>query len=159
MTVIDIFYAVIIVSSLLGIMMLTLSYTVIQGITLVSSAINNIPTYTPKSFSSGLLNIAKFLPTIAVILVITLIIFSWMLSAFIKASPIGAVISIGWLIIYTGAAFLMSHYLISAARISIFTSLGANANLLFLFWANMPVILVFATVVDVVIAIVSYKKD
>lgn len=159
MTVIDIFYAVIIVSSILGLIMLSISYVVVSGINLISSAVANIPTYTPTSLSSGLISTAEFLPTIAVILVIVLIVFSWMLSAFIKASPIGAVISIGWLILYTIIAFFMSHFLISAARISIFTSLGANANLLFLFWANMPVILVFATIVDIVIAMVSYKKE
>jgi len=80
MTVIDIFYAVIIVSSLLGIIMLAMSYVVITGITLVNTAVAGIPTFTPASFSSGLIATAKFFPTVAVILVVVLIVFSWMLS-------------------------------------------------------------------------------
>lgn len=160
MTVLDIFVAVIVVSSILGLMMLSLSYVAVNGITLVSNAVANIPTYTPASLASSLTATAKFLPTISVILVVVLIVFSWMLSAFIKSSPLAVVISIIWLIFYTIVSFFMAHYLITTAEgITIFNSLGSSGNLLYLFWANLPIILIVASIVDITIAVLSYRAE
>jgi hypothetical protein len=157
MTVLDIFYAVIVVSSILGLLLLSVSYVAITGINLVTNATANIPTYTPQSFSTSLSSVVGMLPTFAVIFVLVLIVFSWMLSAFIKSNPIAVVISIVWLIFYTIAAFFVSHYLISAARISIFAKLGSSPNILYLFWANMPLILLISSVVDIAIAVLAYR--
>jgi hypothetical protein len=158
MTMLDIFVAVIVVSSILGLITLSLSYVAITGITLIQNATANIPTYTPASLSNSLSSTAGMLPDLAVIFVIVLIVFSWMLSAFIKSSPIAVVISIVWLIFYTMVAFFMAHYLISTVdSITIFKSLGSGPNLLYLFWANLPIILLVSSLVDITIAVLAYR--
>jgi hypothetical protein len=159
MTVLDIFYAVIVVSSILGLLTLTVSYVAVKGINLVVNATANIPTYTPASLSTSLLSTVGLLPVLSVIFVLVLIVFSWMLSAFIKSNPIAVVISIVWLFFYTITAFFVSHYLISTARISVFTSLGSGPNILYLFWANMPLILLIGSMIDIAIAVLAYRSD
>jgi hypothetical protein len=102
----------------------------------------------------------KFLISISVFFVVILILVSWLLSAFFKASPLGAVISIAWLFLYTAVAIFMSHYIIAAMKmLSIYNSLGSSANLLFLFWANMPTILVIASLIDLAIAVTAAVKS
>jgi hypothetical protein len=160
MTVLDIFVAVIIVSSVLGLLLLSLSYVAVNGITLVQNVTANIPTFTPASFSANLKSTASFLPAISVIFVVVLIVFSWMLSAFIKSSPLAVVVSIVWLIFYTMVSFFMAHYLISTVDgIAVFSSLGSSPNLLYLFWANMPLILLVASLVDIGIAALAYRTS
>ncbi len=159
MTSLDQFFAIVVVASVVGLLLLSLSYVDVSAITVIDNATANITTFTPASFAQANISTAKFFGTIAVILVIVLIIYSWMLSAFIKASPLSSVISIAYLIVYSIVAILMSHYMIDAAHISIFTSLGGSANLVFLFWANMPVILIFATVIDIGIAAISWRAQ
>lgn len=160
MTVLDIFVAVIVVSSILGLMLLSLSYVAITGITVLQNATANIPSFTPTSLSASLKTTASFLPTLAVIFVVVLIIFSWMLSAFIKSNPLAVVISIVWLIFYTIISFFMAHYLISTVDgIAVFKSLGASPNLLYLFWANIPIILLVASLVDIAIAVMAYRAS
>lgn len=160
MTVLDIFVAVIVVSSILGLVLLSLSYVAVNGITLVQNATANIPTLTPSSLSTSLKATASFLPTISVIFVIVLIVFSWMLSAFIKSNPLAVVVSIVWLIFYTIISFFMSHYLISTVDgIAIFRSLGSSPNLLYLFWANLPIILIVSSLVDIGIAVMAYRTS
>lgn len=159
MTVLDIFVAVIVVSSLLGLLLLSLSYVSITGITLIQNATANIPTYTPASLSTSLISIANFLPTLAVLFVIILIVFSWMLSAFIKTNPLAVVVSIVWLIFYTIISFFISHYLIQTVyAVTVFKTLGSGPNLLYLFWANIPIVLVVASCVDIAIAVLSYRQ-
>ncbi len=158
MTVLDIFMAVIVVSSVLGLLLLAVSYISVNGMTLVQNATANIPTYTPASLTTSLQSTVSFLPTLSVIFVIVLIVFSWMLSAFIKSNPLAVVISIIWLIFYTIIAFFMAHYLISTVEgITIFQSLGSGPNLLYLFWANLPIILLVASLVDITIAVLAYR--
>ena len=158
MTVLDIFMAVIVVSSILGLLLLAVSYISVNGMTLVQNATANIPTYTPASLTTSLQSTVSFLPTLSVIFVIVLIVFSWMLSAFIKSNPLAVVISIIWLIFYTIIAFFMSHYLINTVEgITIFQSLGSGPNLLYLFWANLPIILLVASLVDITIAVLAYR--
>jgi hypothetical protein len=158
MTVLDIFMAVIVVSSVLGLLLLAVSYISVNGMTLVQNATANIPTYTPASLTTSLQSTVSFLPTLSVIFVIVLIVFSWMLSAFIKSNPLAVVISIIWLIFYTIIAFFMSHYLINTVEgITIFQSLGSGPNLLYLFWANLPIILLVASLVDITIAVLAYR--
>ncbi len=158
MTVLDIFMAVIVISSILGLLLLAVSYISVNGMTLVQNATANIPTYTPASLTTSLQSTVSFLPTLSVIFVIVLIVFSWMLSAFIKSNPLAVVISIIWLIVYTIIAFFMSHYLINTVEgITIFQSLGSGPNLLYLFWANLPIILLVASLVDITIAVLAYR--
>lgn len=158
MTVVDIFKVVVFFSAIAGLLLMTVSYVAITGLTMVQNVTANIPTFTPASLINNSVAIAQFMPTLSIIMIIILILFSWILSAFIKASPLGAVISVAWLIFYTIASFFISHYLIQAARIPIFISLGASANFVFLFWANMPVILVFATIIDIAIAMLALSR-
>ena len=158
MTTLDIFMAVIVISSMLGLLLLAVSYVALNSITVIQNATMNIPSYTPKSLSTSLKATIGILPDLAVIFVIVLIVFSWMLSAFIKTNPLAVVISIGWLIFYTIIAFFMAHYLVSTVdSISIFSSLGSGPNLLYLFWANMPLVLLFSSLIDIGIAVMSYR--
>ncbi len=159
MTVTDIFKIVVYFSAVAGLLLMTMSYVVIFGLNTIGPALANIPTYTPTSLITGGEAIALFLPTLGILMMVVLIVFCWLLSAFIKASPIGAVISVAFLIFYTIASIFVSHYLIQAMyAVPIFLSLGSAANIVFLWYANAPLILVFCSVVDIGIAFVSYNK-
>jgi len=141
--------------------MLTLAYVGITSMSYVANVTANIPSYyNVRSATTLFSGTEKFLIEISVFFVVMLILVSWLLSAFFKASPLGAVISIAWLFVYTIVAIFMSHYLIVAAKtISIYNSLGNSANLLFLFWANMPTILVIASLIDLGIAVTAAVKS
>jgi len=141
--------------------MLTLAYVGITSMSYVANVTANIPSYyNVRSATTLFSGTEKFLIDISVFFVVILIVVSWLLSAFFKASPLGAVISIAWLFVYTVVAIFMSHYLIAAVKtISIYNSLGSSANLLFLFWANMPTILVIASLIDLGIAVTAAVKS
>jgi len=161
MTTLDIFFAVAIVAPTVGLLMLTLAYVGITSMSYIANVTANIPSYYPVQSATIMFSgTEKFLISISVFFVIILILVSWLLSAFFKASPLGAVISIVWLFMYTAVAIFMSHYLIAAAKmVSIYNSLGSSANLLFLFFANMPTILVIASLIDLGIAVTAAVKS
>jgi len=161
MTTLDIFWAVVVVSSALGLLMLTLSYVGITGMTYIANATANISSYyNVQSATSMFSGTEKFLVGLSVFFVIILIAVSWMLGAFFKASPLSAVVSVVWLFIYTAIAVFVSHYLVATAKmITIYNTLGNSGNLLFLFWANMPTILVIASLVDLAIAVTAAVKS
>jgi len=161
MTTLDIFWAVAVVSSALGLLMLTLSYVGITGMTYIANATAGIPSYyNVQSATSMFSGTEKFLVGLSVFFVIILIVVSWMLGAFFKASPLSAVVSVVWLFIYTAVAIFISHYLVATAKmITIYNTLGNSGNLLFLFWANMPTILVIASLVDLAIAVTAAVKS
>ena len=160
MTTLDIFWAVVVVSSVVGLLMLTLSYVGITGMNYVANAIANIPSYYPQSATSMFSGTEEFLVNMSVFFVIILIVVSWMLGAFFKASPLSATVSVAWLFIYTFISIFISHYLISTVeQISIFNTLGGSGNLLFLFWANMPTILIVASLIDLGIAVTAAVKS
>jgi len=161
MTTLDIFFAVAIVAPTVGLLMLTLAYVGITSMSYIANVTANMPSYYPvQSATSMFSSTEKFLISISVFFVIILILVSWLLSAFFKASPLGAVISIVWLFMYTAVAIFMSHYLIAAVRtVSIYNSLGSSANFLFLFFANMPTILVIASLIDLGIAVTAAVKS
>jgi len=161
MTTLDIFFAVAIVAPTVGLLMLTLAYVGITSMSYIANVTANIPSYYPvQSATSMFSSTEKFLISISVFFVIILILVSWLLSAFFKASPLGAVISIAWLFMYTAVAIFMSHYLIAAVRtVSIYNSLGSSANFLFLFFANMPTILVIASLIDLGIAVTAAVRS
>jgi len=161
MTTLDIFWAVVVVSSVAGLLMLTLSYVGITSMSYIANVTANIPSYyNVRSATAMFSGTEEFLITVSVLLVIILILVSWLLSAFYKASPLGAVVSVAWLFVYTLVTIFISHYLIVAVKaISIYNSLGSSANLLFLFWANMPVILVVASLIDLGIAVTAAVKS
>jgi len=161
MTTLDIFWAVVVVSSVLGLLMLTLSYVGITGMTYVANATANIPSYYNVTSATAMFSgTEKLLVTMSVLFIVILIVVSWMLGAFFKASPLSAVVSVAWLFIYTVVAIFISHYLVATAKaIPIFNTLGSSGNLLFLFWANMPVILVIASIIDLGIAVTAAVKS
>jgi len=161
MTTLDIFWAVAVVSSALGLLMLTLSYVGITGMTYIANATAGIPSYyNVQSATIMFSGTEKFLVGLSVFFVIILIVVSWMLGAFFKASPLSAVVSVVWLFIYTAVAIFISHYLVATAKmITIYNTLGNSGNLLFLFWANMPTILVIASLVDLAIAVTAAVKS
>ena len=161
MTTLDIFFAVAIVAPTVGLLMLTLAYVGITSMSYIANVTANIPSYYPVQSATIMFSgTEKFLISISVFFVIILILVSWLLSAFFKASPLGAVISIVWLFMYTAVAIFMSHYLIAAAKmVSIYNSLGSSANLLFLFFANMPTILVIASLIDLAIAVTAAVRS
>jgi len=161
MTMLDIFWAVVVVSSAVGLLMLTLSYVGITGMTYIANATANIPSYYNVQSATAMFSGTEgFLINMSVFFVIILIVVSWMLGAFFKASPLSAVVSVAWLFIYTFVSIFVSHYLIAAVKmISIYNSLGSSANLMFLFWANMPVILVVASLIDLGIAVTAAVKS
>jgi len=161
MTTLDIFFAVVVVAPAVGLLMLTLAYVGITSMSYIANVTANIPSYYPvQSATSMFSSTEKFLISISVFFVVILILVSWLLSAFFKASPLGAVISIAWLFMYTAVAIFMSHYLIAAVKmVSIYNSLGSSANLLFLFFANMPTILVIASLIDLGIAVTAAVRS
>ncbi|MFP3278430.1 MAG: hypothetical protein RXO43_02615 [Candidatus Micrarchaeota archaeon] len=161
MTTLDIFWAVVVVSSALGLLMFTLSCVGITGMTYIANATANIPSYYNVTGATAMFSgTEKFLMSLSVFFVIILIAVSWMLGAFFKASPLSAVVSIVWLFMYTAVAIFVSHYLVATAKmITIYNTLGNSGNLLFLFWANMPTILVIASLVDLAIAVTAAVKS
>jgi len=161
MTTLDIFWAVAIVSSALGLLMLTLSYVGVTGMTYIANATANIPSYYPVQSATNMFSgTENFLVSLSVFFVIILIAVSWMLGAFFKASPLSAVVSVVWLFLYTAATIFVSHYLVATAKmVTIFNTAGSSANLLFLFWANMPTILVIASLIDLGIAVTAAVKS
>jgi len=161
MTTLDIFWAVVVVSSILGILMLTLSYIGITGMSYVFNATANIPSFYPSSSAVAMFSgTEKLLVSMSVFFIIILIVVSWLLGAFFKASPLSAVVSVAWLFIYTLISIFISHYLIVATKfVTIFNTLGSSGNLLFLFWANMPTILVIASLIDLAIAVTAAVKS
>ena len=138
--------------------MLSLSYVDVTGIAAVSNATAGIPTYTPSSMSSSFTQTALLFPTLAVIMVVVLIIESWILSAFIKASPLSAVVALAFLVVYTIASFFIANPMVQVMdSVPIFHT-ATNANLLMLFYANMSDILVFSAIIDIGIAMLALNS-
>lgn len=135
-----------------------LAYFDFVGITAVSNSFNGIQTMTPSNFSSNMLQTALFLPNIGALMILIMIGSSWMLSFFFKAHPLAAIYAIAMLIIYLAISFFVSNAMIQVMRISSFSTILPNAGLLVYIMMNMPLILVFATVVDVAIAIISAMR-
>ena len=154
----DIFFSVCVISAIVGIIFMAMSYVDVTGISEVSNATAGLPTYTPSTMASSFTQTALFLPTLAVIMVVVLILESWILSAFIKASPLSAVVAIAFLVVYTIASFFISNAMIQVMNVVPIFHNATNANLLFLFFANMPTILVFATVIDIGIAMLALNS-
>ena len=138
--------------------MLSLSYIDVTGIAAVSNATAGIPTYTPSSMSSSFTQTALLFPTLAVIMVVVLIIESWILSAFIKASPLSAVVALAFLVVYTIASFFIANTMVQVMdSVPIFHT-ATNANLLMLFYANLSYILVFSAIIDIGIAMLALNS-
>jgi len=161
MTTLDIFWAVVVVSSALGLLMFTLSYVGITGMSYIANATANMPSYYNVTGATVMFSgTERFLVSLSVFFVIILIAVSWMLGAFFKASPLSAVVSVVWLFLYTAVAIFVSHYLVATAKmVTVYNTLGNSGNLLFLFWANMPTILVIASVIDLAIAVTAAVKS
>ena len=86
MTTLDIFWAVVVVSSALGLLMLTLSYVGITGMSYIANATANMPSYYNVTGATVMFSgTERFLVSLSVFFVIILIAVSWMLGAFFKA--------------------------------------------------------------------------
>jgi hypothetical protein len=108
--------------------------------------------------ASSLTQTALLFPTLAVIMVIVLIIESWILSAFIKASPLSAVVALAFLVVYTIASFFIANTMVQVMDSVPMFHTATNANLLFLFFGNMSQILVFCTIIDISIAMLALNS-
>ena len=84
-----------------------------------------------------------------------LILETWMLSYFIRASPLAAIYSVAMLVAYTIVSFFVSNTAIVVARLPVFAAIAGSGNLLFLMYLNMPVILVFASLIDIIISFLA----
>lgn len=99
-----------------------------------------------------------FFPDLAAIATLLLIIESFIFSYYIKSSPLGAIFAIAMLFIYTIISFYVANAAIQIARLAIFSGIISSANLLILIYINMPVILLFASCIDIIIAITAAVK-
>lgn len=166
MSTLDIFYAAVVISFVLGILGLAFSYTDTSAISAVASAMNQtynslglqpLPGF--QQLSNNLYAFSFFFPEIAAIAVILLCIESLIMSFFIKAHPLAAVFAIFMLVVYTIASFFVSNISVQVARLAIFSNVVSGpATLLLIIWINMPVILVFFSVIDTAIALTASRQ-
>ena len=165
MTVRDIFTATILVSYVVGIISLIMSYVVFTGtgilIAMNANMINNNGIQQMPAINTLLQNSQSFslvFPDLAGFMVVILITETIILSFFIKAHPLASVLAILMLFVYAGASFFVSNVLVSIARMSVWAPIIASANWLTFIWINAPVILVIAGLVDIAAAWVSANR-
>jgi hypothetical protein len=159
------FFVIVIVSFVVGILLLTISYF---GLTTMSALaqINTVAANTPgigvvpggATMVSFGTRFFKFFPDITVIFVIIMIAESWMLSAFLKSHPLGAVVAIVFLVLYTIVSFYISNEAVAILKTGVFNSVLPSNSLLALFYLNMPVILIFATIIDIAIGVMAARS-
>ncbi|MEM3470588.1 MAG: hypothetical protein QXZ36_07600 [Thermoproteota archaeon] len=160
----DIFFAVVILSTILEIIFLPLTYVVYSSMSLVQNAIANIPTFAPvSSITTMSKSFILFIPTAAALMVYLLILESWILSFFIKGHPLGAVYAIVMLFVFTIASFFVANEVVVLTRAiqaasPTFATILSNSSFMLFTIINMPYILVFATVVDIGIAVVALRS-
>ena len=163
----DIFMSVVVISFIMGIVGLSFSYLDVLGIGTTSSIFNQTyttmhlpPNQAIQTLSSNLYQFSFVFPTIAAIATLLLIIESWMLSFFIKAHPLAAVGAIAMLVVYTLVSFYVSNASIGIIRLPVFQAIvnSGSANLLIVIWLNMPIILLFSSIVDIAIAFTASRQ-
>jgi len=156
MTALDQFTVVVVILFVVGIFSLVLTYLDLVGLSAIHGAFDGIQTYPAiTQMVNNFGTLADFFPTLAVLMVITMIITSWMLSWFQKNHPLAAVVAIVFMVFYVMVSFFVSNEAVTVARLPIFSSVLSSANLLLLFFINMPVILFLATIVDIFIAVAA----
>lgn len=158
MSALDIFFAVVVFSSILTLIALVLTLVVVDGIGYVNNAVANVPTMTPSSFSGNMESTAMFLPTLAGLMVIMMIAASWILSFFIKSHPLGAVYAMVFLILYTIVSLFVSNAMVQVLRLNVFSTVIGSGSLPIFIIVNMPIILIFATLVDIAISVFALRQ-
>ena len=151
--------------TVLGLIGLIMGFVVITTIPIISQSFNQTytnlnltPNVAVQHLSADLLGFGYFFPELAVLGTILAIASSFILSFFIKTHPLSAVFSIALLVIYTMAAFYISNALVGLATLSVWSGIIGSANILLLFWLNLPYILVFASVVDLAIGFLAARN-
>lgn len=158
MSVTDIFFATCVISFIMGLFALSLSYVDYVAIGYLINATNSLPN-TPGVLSllQNTQQLSLFWPDIAALATIILILESWILSFFIKAHPLAAVSGVFMLFAYTIVSFFISNTAIGLARMAIFAPIISNANPLLLIWINAPILCVIGGVVDIAIALTAAR--
>ena len=172
MTTLDVFAAIVVISFVVGIISIVLSYVTFTGTSILiqlngnlnSSGIHQLPAINTLLQNSNQFSLT--FPTIAFIMVLILVIESLLLSFFIKSHPLAAVLAIVLLFVYAGISMFVSNAAISFVRIlsntsspyvSFSTIINSAGPLVFL-WVNMPYILVFVGILDIAVALISANK-
>ena len=146
----------------MGLFALSFSYLDVIGLTYISNAFNQtyaqsgiVPVVNVQSLSNSLYQFSFFWPDLAAICSLILIVESWMLSFFLRATPLAAVPSIFLLVVYTVASMEVSNAAVNIARLPVWQPIIAQGGLLLILWVNMPVILIIASIIDIAIALLG----
>lgn len=152
----DIFYASVVITLVVGIFSIALSYVDVTGLAIIHNATSTLPTVQGISqLHSDLTTFSTFFPDIAAFMCILLILESWVLSFYIKAHPLAAVGAIFLLFVYLIPSFYVSNVAVQVARLPEFASVISNAGVLMVLFINMPVILLFGAGIDIIIAFLA----
>ena len=172
MTVLDIFATIVIISFVVGIISIVLSYVTFTGTTILiqlntnlnASGIHQLPAINTLLQNSNQFSLT--FPTIAFAMVVILIVESLLLSFFIKSHPLAAVLAILLLFVYAGVSMFVSNAALTFVRVLSatntpyvsFATIISNAGPLVFLWINMPYILVFVGLIDIGVALVAANK-
>lgn len=157
MTTLDMFGVIVILTFTVGVFSMVLTYIVYSGLTYLQTATANIPVYPGFDIISHAKAFSLFIPTFAALMIVALIGQAFILSFFIKAHPLSAIIALLLLFGYTIISFYVSNTLIQIARLPLFSPFASSSNFLFFFFLNLPVILVVCSVVDIGIALTAAR--
>lgn len=157
----DIFFSIVVICFVVGIFSMALSYTDTTAISMLSSALNQ-STLTQmasvQTLASNLYQFSFFFPDLAALMVIVLIIQSFILSFFIKAHPLSAIMGVFSLFGYAIASFYVSNIAVTIVRLPLFTTVIPFSNPLLFLFINMPPILVICGIVDIAVALTASRS-
>lgn len=156
----DIFFSLVIICFVIGILSMLFSWMDVTSLGYISNAINQtglpqLPAV--QTLSSNLTQFSYFFPDLAALMVVVLIVQSWILSFFIKAHPLSAIMGVFSLFGYAIASFFVSNAAVSIARLALFSPIIAFSNPLLFLFLNMPPILVICGIIDIAIALTSAR--
>lgn len=152
------FVVIVIVSLCVGIIMMSLSLATYTALTYICPVIGALPSYGGFNNCSFAESFELSLMTWAFIMVMILIAEAWLLSFYIEAHPLAAVVGVFSLIIYVIVSFYVSNAAVGLARLAVFSPIIANANLLLYLYINLSPILIFATLIDIGIAVTASRR-
>ncbi len=159
MTTTDIFFAVVVIGLIFGLVAQVFSYMDVTALGYINSAFVNLPNIlNTTSTTNAFTTISYFWPTMAGLAIILLIAATWVLSFNIKASPLAAVYGTVLLWIYTGISFYVANAEVMLEQTSFFSAFAAHASFLVLIWVNGPILLAIAGVVDIGISILGSQR-
>lgn len=158
MTSLDIFVVVVLVSLSVGVTMMVLSLATYTALTYICPVIGALPSWGGFNNCAFAESFELSLMTWAFIMVLILIAEAWLLSFYIEASPLAAVVGVFSLIIYVIVSFYVSNAAVMLSRQAVFAPIVASSNLLFYIWINLPAVLIFATLIDIGIALTASRR-